>query len=50
MEKAGRHYLTSQPQIEVYTKNYWPVLFKNIKVKKTKTEELFWIRLNRPEN
>ena len=43
-------HLTRHPQMEVHAKNYWPVLFKNIKVKKPKSEELFWIRLNSPEN
>ena len=43
-------HLTSHPQNDVHAKNYWPVLCKNIKVKKPNTEELFWIRLNSPEN
>lgn len=36
---------TSHSQMEVHAKNFWPVLCKNIKVKKPNTEELFWIRL-----
>ena len=38
--------LPANYKLRFILQNYWPVLFKNSKIKKMKTEELFWIKEN----